>query len=81
MAAAVTAIQHGIAARFEQGQGRYDRRPCAPVARPNGSLAELLERTHAQLRTNGQAPCPMCGGPMERTALEGGCGQCGSRLA
>jgi hypothetical protein len=45
------------------------------------TLEQLLDSVWEGLQADGAAECPLCHGPMTRTAAGGQCGGCGSTLA
>lgn len=63
-------------------------RPAAPVrperVRPGGArlrtLGQKLDSVWEDLRADGAAKCPLCGGAMELRVGAGSCRHCGSEL-
>jgi hypothetical protein len=74
--------------RRDPGSGRREERSrpggsCVPAEAGGGrlTLGELVAGVWEGLHAAGSAPCPVCGGEMERRSGVGSCGECGSTLA
>jgi tRNA(Ile2) C34 agmatinyltransferase TiaS len=53
----------------------------APLQVGGLTLEQRLDRTWAEVRAEGQADCPVCGGQMAQAGDGGDCSACGCRLS